>query len=352
MHIAVVSPIWERVPPPAYGGIEAVVSLLVDGLVHRGHEVTLYATGDSVTTARLRSVCPVPLRAANVTNPLPIQLAHVAAVLAEADGFEVVHNHCGELLMPFSQLLRPPMLTTVHGPMEPDCAIVWRTYRGYYNTISNAARDGFPPDRFLGVVYNGIEVESFPFAATKDDYLLFLGRISAEKGTHVAIQAALRLDQRLIVAGKVDRADQDYFTREVAPLLTDPRITFLGEADAQQKRQLFARARCLLHPVGWPEPFGLVMAEAMACGTPVIAFRRGSIPEVVLDGETGFVVDSLEEMVEAVRHCHEINPYRCRQWVQERFSADQMVRGYERIYQQILAGGAVQSSGQSPEGES
>jgi len=337
MRIAVVSPTWERVPPPAYGGIEVVVSLLTEGLVRHGHEVTLYATGDSITSARLRSVSPWPLRAANVSHPLPYQLVHVASLLDEADQYDVIHNHCGELLMAFSRQTTVPMLTTVHGPMVADSQIVWDNYTGSYNTISHASKNGFPDLRYLGVVYNGIDVESFPFSDAKDDYLLFLGRVSQEKGTHLAIQAAQALGQHLIIAGKVDRVDQEYYETLVEPLLDDPQITFVGEADATQKRQLFAGARCLLHPVMWPEPFGLVMAEAMACGTPVIAFRRGSIPEVVSHAETGYVVETLDEMIDAVQRLHEIDPRRCRSHVAERFSAQHMVMGYERLYEQIRA---------------
>ncbi len=337
MRIALVSPTWERVPPPAYGGIEAVVSLLAEGLVSRGHDVTLYATGDSITSARLRAICPWPLRSANVSQPLPYQLAHAASVIEEADQYDVIHNHCGELLMAFSNLTTVPILTTIHGPMVPDCQIVWDRYRGHYNTISVASKNGFPDRGYEGVVYNGIDVDSFPFSDDKDDFLLFLGRVSLEKGTHLAIQAAQALGRRLIIAGKVDRADQQYYETLVAPLLDDPRVTFFGEADATQKRQLFARARCLLQPVTWPEPFGLVMAEAMACGTPVVAFRQGSVPEVVSHGETGYVVDTLDEMIDAVERVHEIDPRRCRTHVAQHFSADQMVGGYERLYERIRA---------------
>lgn len=335
MRIAIASPTWERVPPPAYGGIEAVVSLVADGLVSRGHDVTLYATGDSVTSARLRSVFPRSLRTADVVQPLPYQLTHAASVLADAGQYDVIHNHCGEMLMAFAGLVSVPMLTTIHGPMVPDSRIVWDHYTGYYNTISLASKNGFPDRGYLGVVYNGIDVGSFPFSREKDDYLLFLGRLSVEKGTHLALQTARALGQRLVIAGKVDRVDQSYFDTEIAPLLDDPNVYFIGEADAIRKRELFARARCLLHPVTWPEPFGLVMAEAMACGTPVIAFGRGSIPEVVAHGETGFVVDSLDGMIDAVHRLGEIDPDRCRSWVTERFSAEGMIAGYEELYERI-----------------
>ncbi|HVB96265.1 MAG TPA: glycosyltransferase family 4 protein [Chloroflexota bacterium] len=335
MRIALASPPWERVPPTAYGGIEAVVSLLAEGLVRRGHDITLYATGDSVTSARLQSVCPKPLRTTNVENPLPYQLVHVASVLADAGQFDLIHNHCGEMLMAFSGLTSTPMLTTIHGPMTSDAQIVWNQYTGHYNSISASARNGFPDFRYLGVVYNGIDVASFPFSDEKDDYLLFLGRISEEKGTHFAIDVAKATGRRLIIAGKIDRVDREYYAEWVAPRIDNSQIVLWGEADADGKRQLFAHARCLLHPITWSEPFGLVMAEAMACGTPVIAFRRGSVPEVIQDGETGVIVDTLDEMIAAVAQVDHIDPWRCREHIANRFSADQMVERYERLYQTI-----------------
>jgi glycosyltransferase involved in cell wall biosynthesis len=335
VRIAEISPPWERVPPPAYGGIEAVVGLVTDYLVERGHEVTLYATGDSQTTARLRSVCDTPLRSAGITRPGAYELTHVATMLAEADQYDVIHNHCGELVMAFSRVIPTPILTTIHGPLSVDSEIVWRNYRGYYNSISRAGRDGYPDRGYVGVVYNGIDIESFPLRTDKDDYLLFLGRVSKEKGTHLAIDVARATGQKLIVAGKVDRADVDYYDRMIRPRIDGSSVVYIGEADGKQKRDLFGRARCLLHPVTWPEPFGLVMAEAMACGTPVVAMRQGSIPEVVLDGQTGFVVGSVDDMIEAVGRVGSIDPNRCRAHVCMNFSLERMGANYERLLDSI-----------------
>jgi glycosyltransferase involved in cell wall biosynthesis len=323
------------VPPPAYGGIESVVSLVTDYLVQLGHEVTLYATGDSLTMARLRAVRQTPLRSAGIDRPGPYELVHIATLLAEANEYDVIHNHCGEQLMAFSNVISTPILTTVHGPMPVDADVVWQSYRGYYNSISRASRNGFPDKGYVGIVYNGIDVESFPLRTNKEDYLLFLGRISEEKGTHVAIDVAQALGLTLIVAGKVDRADVDYYERMVRPRIDGLSIVYVGEADSQQKRELFGRARCLLHPVTWPEPFGLVMAEAMACGTPVVAMRQGSIPEVVLDGQTGFVVDSVDQMIDAVSRVGSIDPLQCREHVSANFSLERMGSSYERILEMI-----------------
>jgi glycosyltransferase involved in cell wall biosynthesis len=280
-------------------------------------------------------VCETPLRAAEITRPGPYELVHVASVLSDADQYDVIHNHCGELLMAFSGVIPTPILTTVHGPMPVDSEVVWRNYHGFYNSISRSGRNGFTDKGYLGVVYNGVDVESFPLRADKEDYLLFLGRVSEEKGTHLAIDVAQAVGKKLIIAGKVDRADVDYYAQMVQPRVDGSSIVYVGEANGQQKRALFSRAQCLLHPVTWPEPFGLVMAEAMACGTPVVAMREGSIPEVILDGETGFVVDSVEEMVDAIDRVRLIDPWRCRAHVSANFSLERMGSGYERLFETI-----------------
>lgn len=338
MRIALLSPPWERVPPRAYGGIESVVSLLADELVNRGHAVTLYATADSETRARLRAVCSEPLRATRVEDPVPSQLVHATRALAESAEFDLLHNHGGEIPMALARVSRCPFLTTIHGPLPPDAAIIWDHYAGWFNTISQASKADLPSRNYLGVVYNGIDVDSFPFATEKDDYLLFLGRISAEKGTKEAIEVARRVGRRLLIAGKIDRVDREYYRREVEPRVDGHLIQYLGEADGPRKRELYRHAYCLLHPITWPEPFGLVMAEAMACGTPVVGIRLGSVPEVVADGETGYVVDTLDEMVSAIGRLQDIDPSRCRARVAERFSIQHMVDGYESLYQKVLDG--------------
>ena len=340
MRILQLAPLWETVPPPRYGGTEAVVSVLCEELVRQGHAVTLCASGDSVTSAELSSVYPRSLRTADdLQDRQPYDWTHVALSLRAADGFDIVHNHAGELAMAMSHLVDVPMLSTMHCPITPDTQFIWDRYSGWYNTISHAERRTMPPVRggtYCGVVHNGIDVESFPYEEQKEDYLLFLACMAPVKGAHLAIEAARRLGKRLIIAAKVDRADRQYFHDIVEPLIDGDLIQFVGEVDGTLKRKLYARAYCLLVPICWEEPFGLVMAEAMACGTPVIAFARGAAPELVVEGETGFLVHDVDGMVRAVHRVDRIDPLLCRRHVEENFSPQRMTEGYLALYERIL----------------
>lgn len=340
MRVLQLAPVWVPVPPPAFGGTEAVVSVLCEELMRRGIDVTLCASGDSQTSAALHYVSQQSLRTADdLTDHAPYDWTHVALSLSEADEYDVVHNHAGELAMAMSHLVNAPMLTTVHNPITCDARFVWDRYQGRYNTISYAQQERMPELRgakSAGVVHNAIDVESFPFSTDKDDFLLFLSRLSPEKGPHLAIETARRLGMRLLMAGKVDGADRAYYKDVIQPLVDGKQVVFLGEADASAKRRLYRQARCLLMPLCWEEPFGLVMAEAMACGTPVVAFARGAAPEIIVDGETGYLVNDVDGMVEAVRKVAHIDPFRCRQHVLEHFSPRVMADGYLAIYRAIL----------------
>jgi glycosyltransferase involved in cell wall biosynthesis len=342
MKILQIAPVWEAVPPPAYGGTEAVVYQLVEELVRRGHDVTLWAAGDSSTSARLRWSARCSLRSADLADRSPHDWLHIARAIedAAAGDYDLIHNHAGELALAFLRLVRTPLLSTMHCNTTPDTAPIWDEGRGWYNTISRnqyATQPRFRAPRYIGHVYNGIDTASFPFSAKKDDYLLFLSRMAEEKAPHLAVEAARRLGRKLVLAGKVDWRDVAYFDRVMRPLIDGDRVVFLGEADAQLKRRLYRDAAALLLPLQWEEPFGLVMIEAMACGTPVIAFPRGAAPEIVTHGETGFLVDGVEEMAAAVLRLGSIDPSVCRASVEARFDTAVMTDRYVDLYERILA---------------
>jgi glycosyltransferase involved in cell wall biosynthesis len=339
MRIAQLAPLVERVPPPAYGGTEAIVHLLTEELVRRGHEVVLYASGDSQTTAELRAVYPESLRSApGMTNWAPYEWVHLATALRESGEFDIIHNHMGDMAVAFADLTPTPMLSTLHCLITPETRFVWERYRGAYSTVSHAAKRTVPPlphARYVGTVYNAIDVPSFPFQTEKEDFLLFLSRISPEKGPHLAIEVARRLGMRLVIAGKVDRVDRDFYQNVIKPLLDPAFVEYVGEVTREEGKDLYRRARCLVLPLLWEEPFGLVMIEAMACGTPVVAFARGAAPEIIVSGQTGFLVHTLDEMLDAVRQVGRIDPRACRRHVETRFSVGQMVDGYLAIYEYL-----------------
>jgi len=341
MRILQIAPLWERVPPPAYGGTESVVHLLVEELVRMGHHVTLCASGDSQTSARLRAHYPRPLRGADdIHTKSYYVLQHAALSLRDVGQYDIVHNHAGEEVMALSILVPDaPMLTTMHCMITPDTQHIWDDYGGFYNTISAAQRRTLPSSRegrFAGVVHNAVDVRSFPFQRQKGVDLLFLGRLSPDKGPETAIEVARRTGRRLIIAGKVDPADREYYRARVEPLIDGHHIRYVGEADATQKRVLYKDAYAVLMPIDWEEPFGLVLAEAQACGTPVITFGRGAAAEIVRHGETGFVVTTTDQMVDAVGRVNEIDPMTCRKNVEQRFDAPIMASNYLAVYSRIL----------------
>ncbi len=338
MKIAMISPLEMRVPPIAYGGTELVVSLLTEELVRRGHDVTLFASGDSMTSAKLVSVCPHFLRGSDRDAGI-LTMLNVLLCLEQAEKFDIIHNHtCFEGLAT-AGLVRTPMLTTLHGNLNGDWQELFSFYKGWYNTISYSAKALLPEkERFTGVIYNAIDVKSYPFNGdAHEPYLLFLARISYEKGPHLAIEVARKTGRRLVIAGNVHPTDEEYFRTMVMPGVDGDQVQYVGEADSQRKRELFSEAYCLVAPITWPEPFGLFFIEAMACGTPVVVFNRGSAPEVVSHRETGFVVGDLDEMANAVENVHHIDRRRCREYVEERFDVPRMTDDYLRAYEQILS---------------
>lgn len=341
MRIAQVAPLWERVPPPAYGGIELVVSLLSDELVRRGHEVTLFASGDSVTLAKLESVHPQALRLDPSVKEYAIyEMLQLTKVYERADEFDVIHSHMGCAALPYSKLVKIPTVHTLHGIFTPDNRKLYSYAKEQpYVSISNTQRELDLGLNCVATVYNGIDVSSHQFFPQADEppYLAFLGRMSPEKGPHHAITIAKAVGLPLKMAGKVDVVDVEYFETQIKPHVDGEQIQFLGEANHVQKNNLMGRAIATLFPITWPEPFGLVMTESMAAGTPVVAINLGAASEVIVNGETGFICNTIEECIAAVHNIAQINRLACREHVLNQFSVKQMVDGYEAVYEQCLA---------------
>jgi glycosyltransferase involved in cell wall biosynthesis len=343
MRIAQVAPLFESVPPRLYGGTERVVSYLTEELVRRGHDVTLFASGDSSTRATLVPVVERAMRfdAARRDVVGAEFIRELGMVFARAADFDVIHCHVDYLAFPFDGLTPTPTLHTVHGRLDlPHLGPVYRQFRTVpLVSISDAQRAPLDPldVRWAGTVYHGLPLERYAFAAEDQGYLAFLGRLSPEKQADLAIEIARRVGLPLKIAAKVDATDQEYFEQVIAPLLDDPLVEFLGEIGDDDKPAFLGGARALLFPIDWPEPFGLVMIEAMACGTPVIARPCGSVPEVVADGRTGFLGDTLIDLAAAVKRLDEIDRAECRRHVEARFSVARMGEDYERVYRRLRA---------------
>lgn len=341
MKIAEIAPPWLAVPPKGYGGIEWVVALVADGLVDRGHDVTLFATGDSQTRGHLEAFF-AEAPGARFIGSIWHDAAHAAFAFRDVDRFDVLHVHPSSAPLVAAAATRRPVVHTLHGPLTEEMKALYRLVAGrvWFVAISEAQRAHMPELPYAGVVYNGIELSQYPFRPDKDDYVLFLGRAAPEKGAHRAVQAARAAGVRLVLAVKIaNREEEVHWAQEVEPTLA-PDTTVLGEITLEQKVELLSGARAVLFPIDWDEPFGLVMTEAMACGTPVIATPRGSVPEVVADGRTGFIVDVEdypEQAAGALARLGEVDPAACRAWVEERFSAPVMVDGYERAFERALA---------------
>lgn len=337
MRIGMIAPLEFRLPPVAYGGSEQVVSLLTEELVRRGHKVTVFATGDSITSAELVPGSPYGLRGTNRDSNV-LNILNAAACMERAGEFDVIHNHVPLEGMPLAALVDTPVLTTFHGGFAGDWIRLYNRYKGWYNTISNSASSLLElHERYVGVIYNAIDVDSYPYNPDeRENFALFLSRISHEKGPDIAIEAAIRGGFRLVIAGNVDEPDKEFFESRVLPLVDGDQIQYVGEADARMKRDLYSRARFLLAPITWEEPFGLFLAEAMACGTPVIAFNRGAAPEVVEDGITGYIVEDVGAMVDATLRIDRIDPANCRKRAEDRFNVARMTDDYQAAYEEII----------------
>ena len=339
MKIAQIAPIVERVPPRTYGGTERVVHALTEELVKRGHEVTLFASGDSISSAKIESVYPRSLREAklpDIYGSNPWTLLNFGLAYELQDEFDIIHDHTMPLSLPAANIASTPVIGTMHGAFNATNRRLFQTLRSpNIVSISQAQIFSAPNINHIGTVYNGLPMEHYPFSNENEGYLLYVGRISMEKGVHHAIEVAEQMDMPLIVAAKLDPNDQQYFKGYIEPRLSN-RIKWIGEVDEEERNKLMSKAKCFLHPVTWREPFGLTLIEAMATGCPVVAFNRGSIPEIIKTGVTGFVVEDTESMLDAVEGISAIDRAACREHVLSNFSATKMAGNYEELYKKLV----------------
>jgi glycosyltransferase involved in cell wall biosynthesis len=333
MRVAVLSPVAWRTPPRHYGPWEQMASNLTEGLVAAGLDVTLFATGDSITTAVLNSVVEKGYEEDRSQDAKVLECLHISNLMEHANEFDLIHNHFDFLPLSYSGLVKTPVITTIHGFSSERIIPVYQKYnkRGHYVSISDANRH--PLLNYLGTVYNGLNTDEFKFKPQAEDYLLFFGRIHPDKGTAEAIEIALKSKRRLVIAGIIQ--DENYFRERIEPQLSD-QITFIGSAGPEKRNELLGNAYALLHPINFAEPFGLSVAEAMLCGTPVIAFNKGSMPELIEDQKTGFLVNSTAEAIAAVAALKMIDRKNCRDWALQKFSKEKMVEDYLALYHQII----------------
>ncbi len=341
MKIAQIAPLWERVPPFRYGGTELIVSLLTDELVRRGHEVTLFASGDSITKAHLQFVHEQALRLdEKIKEAALYEQMMLAKVYQQAHHFDIIHSHMGCIALPYCGFVKTPTVHTTHGIFTPDNEKMFRQFAEQpYISISEAQREPRLGLNYIHTVYNGIDTTVYRFQETPSQppYLAFVGRLSPEKGPEGAIKIARELGLPLKMAGKIDPVDLDYYNEKLKPLIDGEQIQYLGEVSHEEKVDLLADATVTLFPITWREPFGLVMIESMVTGTPVVGMALGSVPEVIANGKTGFVCPTLEQMIEAVPEAMKLDRKTCRDYVVSRFSVESMVDEYERAYQMILS---------------
>jgi len=334
MKVALLSPIAWRTPPRHYGPWENIVWLLADGLVKAGIDVTLFATADSLSPDKLESVCPRPYEEDRELDPKVWECLHIANLFEKASQFDLIHNHYDFLPLSYSRLVKTPVITTIHGFSSPRILPVYKTYNVHVHYVSISNADRCEDLNYCATIYHGIKLEDFKFQPQAGNYLLFFGRIHPDKGTREAIEIARQADLPLLIAGIIQ--DEVYYYQQIAPLIDGNKVVYLGPVGPQQRNDLLGGALALLHPISFAEPFGLSVVEAMACGTPVIAFNKGSMPEVIREGTSGFLVDTVEEAVQALAGISTLDRNNCRRWVEERFSQKRMVEDYIAIYNKIL----------------
>lgn len=333
MRVAILSPIAWRTPPRHYGPWERVVSLLTEGLVKKKIDVTLYATGDSLTSAKLRSICKTPYEEDKNIDPKVCECLHISEIMEQADEFDIIHNNYDFLPLTYSGLIKTPMVTTIHGFSSTKILPVYKKYNKTTHYVSISYADRSPELDYIRNVYHGIDIDNFTLNEDKGDYLLYFGRIHSDKGTWEAIQVAKTAKMKLIIAGIIQ--DKTYYEQYVKPYLNDD-ITYIGSIAPQERDSVLRNACALLHPINFNEPFGLSVVESMACGTPVLAFGKGSMPEVIQNGKNGFIVSNIEEMAQRLKDIENISRKLCRETVVKRFSQEKMVKEYIEVYKEIL----------------
>lgn len=333
MKVAVLSPVAWRTPPRHYGPWEQIASSIAEGLIKKGVDVTLFATGDSITAGKLESICEKGYEEDRSQDAKVLECLHISNLMEKADQFDIIHNNFDFLPLTYSGLIKTPVITTIHGFSSPKIIPVYKKYndRGYYVSISNSDRS--PELNYLATVYNGLDTSKFSFNDEPGDHLLYFGRIHHDKGTAEAIEIAQRSNKKLLIAGIIQ--DENYFREKVGPHLND-QVQYIGPAGPDKRNELLGGALALLHPINFNEPFGMSVAESMLCGTPVIAFNKGSMPELIRDKETGFLVDNVDEAVAVTAQLSNINRSLCHNHAVEKFSAEKMVGDYLALYHQVL----------------
>lgn len=351
LRIAQIAPLWEQIPPPLYGGTERILYSLTEGLVKKGHDVTLFACGSSKTSAKLVSVYPRPLFRDNIPwTDVMYPLLNITKAFDREKDFDIIHMHLNKssdyLALPLAKQIAHKVVFTLHFPYplsqnRTSRHLVLQKYKDLnYISISNSQRKGGENLNWIGTVYNGIDLKPYTFHTKPKDYFVWLGKFNPDKGVKEAILAAKKAKVKLLLAGKVDeleKEDYEYFKTEVEPLIDNKQITYVGEANDKKKNELFGNAKAFLNPIKWNEPFGLVMTESMATGTPVISFINGSAPEIITNNETGFLVKTVNEMVQKIKMINKINREKTRKRVEQLFSAEKMVDGYESLYKKLAS---------------
>jgi glycosyltransferase involved in cell wall biosynthesis len=337
MKIAQVAPLWIPVPPHTYGGTELVVSWLCEELVKRGHDVTLFASGDSKTRANLIPIWPKSLWRAKLRAPHAVfSLMYKKLAEMEKD-FDIIHDHCEFYTAPFSKFFKTPMVSTIHHPMYEEMIILFKKLPEVnYVAISNAQRRNAPGVNFVKTIHHGLPTEDYDFNPEPEDHLLWLSKLTPEKGIAEAIEIAKKTGEKLIIAGVIPKEYHDFFEYRIQPMIDGKQIQFVGAADFKKKVELFKKAKACLYPIKREEPFGLIVIESMACGTPVIAYKRGAMAEIIKNGKTGFLVNSQKEMIEALKKIKKIKRIDCYRHIKKKFNLEKMVNKYEALYNTIL----------------